>query len=144
LLRVALLVVVLASLLAQILVPLLASQVATRFPEVAYLAIPYSVAAIPFIGCGQVALPAVWRLLSLVDDGLIVTRRAVRWVWVITACGALAAVLAAGVLLHVVGFVPGRGGPMLYYLVACVAGGLAFTLLMFVMRGLLETAIADH
>jgi hypothetical protein len=42
------------------------------------------------------------------------------------------------------GFVPGGGGPMIYYLGACVAGGLAFVLLMVVMRGLLESAIADR
>jgi len=41
-----------------------------------------------------------------------------------------------------IGFVPGSGGPMFYYLAACVAGGLAFVLLMVVMRGLLESAIA--
>jgi hypothetical protein len=33
---------------------------------------------------------------------------------------------------------------MVYYLAACVAGGLAFVLLMVVMRGLLVSAIADR
>jgi hypothetical protein len=42
------------------------------------------------------------------------------------------------------GFVPGGGGPMVYYLAACLAGGLAFVLLMIVMRGLLVSAIADR
>ena len=144
LLRVALVGLLAGSLLAQVLVPVIASEAGTTFPEVAYLVVPYSVAAILFIGCGQVALLVVWRLLSLVDDGVIFTRRALRWVDLITACGVVAAVLCAGVMIHMLGFVPGGGGPRIYYLAACVAAVLAFVLLMVVMRGLLEPAIADR
>ena len=86
--------------LVQVLVPVYASQVAMIFPEVEYLVVPYSVAAILFIGCGQVALLVVWRLLSLVDGGVIFTRRSLRWVDAITACAAVATVLSAGVLVH--------------------------------------------
>ena len=144
LLRVVLVVLLLGSVLAQVLVPVYASEVGTRFPEVAYVVVPYSVAAILFIGCGQVALLVVWRLLSLVDGGVIFTRRALRWVDVILACAAVATALTASVLTHMLGFVPGGGGPMIYYLAACIAGGLAFVLLMVVMRRLLESAIADR
>ena len=124
--------------------PAYASEVGARFPEVANLVVPYSAAAILFIGCGQVALLVVWRLLSLVDGGVIFTRRAVRWVDVILACAAVATLLSAGVLIHMLGFVPGGGGPMIYYLAACITGGLAFVLLMVVMRGLLLAAVADR
>jgi hypothetical protein len=144
LLRVALVVLLLGTVLAQVLVPAIASTTGTAFPEVEYLVVPYSVAAILFIGCGQVALLVVWRLLSLVDSGVIFTRRALRWVDVIIACAAVATVLSAGVMIHMLGFVPGGGGPMFWYLAACIAGGLAFVLLMVVMRGLLESAIADR
>jgi len=144
LLRVALVVLLLGTVLAQLLLPVFASEEGRIFPEVAYLVVPYSVAAILFIGCGQVALLVVWRLLSMVDGGVIFTRRAVRWVDVITACAAVATVLSASVLIHMLGFVPGGGGPTIYYMAACVAGGLAFVLLMVVMRGLLESAIADR
>jgi hypothetical protein len=130
LLRVALLVLLLGSALVQLLVPVYASGVGTRFPEVGHLVVPYSVAAILFIGCGQVALLVVWRLLSLVDGGAIFTRRAVRWVDVIMACAAVATILSAGVLVHLLGFVPGGGGPMIYYLAACIAAGLALGLLL--------------
>ena len=41
-------------------------------------------------------------------------------------------------------FVPGGGGPTIYFIAACIAGGLAFVLLVIVMRGLLESAIADR
>jgi len=144
LLRVALVVLLLGTVLAQVLVPVQAAQVGTAIPEVAYLVIPYSVAAILFIACGQVALIVVWRLLSLVDGGFIFTRRSVRWVDLITACGAVATVLSVGVLVHMVRFVPGGGGPMGLYVSACIVGGLAFVLLMVVMRGLLVSAIADR
>ncbi len=144
LLRVALVVLLLGSVLAQVLVPVSASAVGTRFPEVAYLVVPYSVAAILFIGCGQVTLLAVWRLLSLVGGGVIFTRRAMRWVDVITVCGAMATVLNVAVLIHMLGFVPGGGGPTIYYLAAFIAGGVTFVLLMIVIRGLLESAIADR
>ena len=144
LLRAALVVLLLGSVLAQVLVPVLASQTGTRFPEVAYLVVPYSVTAILFIGCGQVTLLSIWRLISLVDGGVTFTPLAVRWVNVITGCAAVATALSAGVLIHMLGFVPGGGGPMIYYLAACVVGGVALVLLMLVMRGLFESAIADR
>jgi hypothetical protein len=102
------------------------------------------VALILVIACVQVALLAIWRLLSLVKSGVIFTRRALRWVDVITACAGVATVLSAGVLFHL-GVIVGVGGPLVALgLPACLAGGLAFVLLMVVMRGLLEAAIADR
>jgi hypothetical protein len=144
LLHVALVVLLLGSVLAQVLLPVFASVEGRIFPVVAYLVVPYSAAAILFIGCGQVALLVAWRLLSLVNGGIIFTRPALRWVDVITACAAVATVLSAGVLVHMLGFVPGGGGPMIYYLAACLAGGVGFVLLMVVLRGLLESAIAHR
>ena len=144
LLRFALVILLLGTVLTQVLVPVLASEEARIFPEVAYLAVPYSVALILVIACVQVALLVVWRLLSLVDGGVIFTRRALRWVDVITACAVVATVLSAGVLIHLL-FVVGVGGPSVALaLPASLAGGLAFVLLMVVMRGLLELAIADR
>lgn len=144
LLRAVLVILLLGSVVAQVLVPRYASEVGTRFPEVAYLVVPYSVAALLFIVCGQVALLVVWRLLSLVDDGVFFAVGTVRWVDAILACAAVATILAAGVLVHVLGFVPGGGGPAIYYLAACVVAGLAFVLMVVVMRGLLLSAVADR
>jgi len=143
LLRVALVVLLIGSVLAQALLPLFASEEGRIFPELAYLVVPYSVAGILAIACVQVALLVVWRLLSMVNGGVIFTRRALRWVDIITACAAIATVLSAGPLIHLLFFV-GVGGPLILWLAACLAGGLAFVLLMVVMRGLLESAIADR
>lgn len=143
-LRVLLVLLLLGTVLAQLLVPVLASQEAAIWPEVAYLAVPYAVALILVIACAQVALLATWRLLSLVRNEVIFTRRALRWVDVITACAVIATVLSSGVLIHL-GFLVGVGGPLVVLaLPACLVGGLAFVLLMIVMRGLLESAIADR
>jgi hypothetical protein len=143
LLRVALVVLLLGTVLAQVLLPVFASEEGGIYPEVAYLVVPYSVAGILAIACGQVALLVVWRLLSMVNGGGIFTRRALRWVDVITACAVVATVLSAGPMIHLLFFV-GVGGPLILWLAACLAGGLASVRLMVVMRGLLESAIADR
>ena len=144
LLRVALVVLLLGSVLAQVLVPVFGNAEERVFPELAYLVAPYSAAGILVIACGQVTLLVVWRLLSLIEGGVIFTRRALLWVDVITGCGALATLLSAGVLLHLLVFVGARHPTLVLGLVAALAGGSAFVLLMVVMGGLLERAIADR
>jgi Protein of unknown function (DUF2975) len=142
-LRVALAVLLLGSVLAQVLVPALASAAARNFPEVTYLVALYSAAGIAVIACGQVALLVVWRLLSMVTGGVIFTRPALRSVDVITGCAAVATVLNAAVSIHLL-VVHGGGPGIIAWLAASLAGGVAFVLLMVVMRGLLEMAIADR
>jgi Protein of unknown function (DUF2975)/Cro/C1-type HTH DNA-binding domain len=97
-----------------------------------------------WIGCGQVALLAVWRLLSMVRGGLVCTRRALRWVDVIITCGAVATLVTAGVLIQMLGFVHGGGGPTVFFLAATVAAGVMVVSLVVVMRGLLVSAVADR
>lgn len=144
LLRVALVVLLLGTVLAQVLVPLFGSEEGRIYPELAYLVLPYSVTLILAIASGQVALLAVWRLLTLIGAGAIFTRRALRWVDAIALCGAVAAMLGAAVLGHLL-FVVRVGGPgVLLMLAATLAGGVAFVLLILVLRGLLESAIADR
>jgi hypothetical protein len=142
LLRVALVVLLLGSVFAQVLVPVLGNMEGRVFPELTYLIVPYSAAGIIVIACGQAALLVVWRLLSLVEDEVIFTRGALRWVDAITACGAVATVLSAGVLIHLIAFVGAHNATLVAALAVVLAGGLAFVLLMVVMRGLLESAIA--
>jgi hypothetical protein len=143
LLRVALVVLLLGTVLAQVLVPVFASQAAKTFPEVEYLVVPYSVAGILAIACVQVALLVVWRLLSLISGEVIFTGRALFWVDVIIACAVVATVLCAGPLIHLLA-VHGGGPGIILGLAASLVGGMAFVLLMVVMRGLLEAAIANR
>ncbi len=143
LLRVSIVVFLLGSVLGQLLVPVAAAGAANTFPEVEYLVIPYSVIGILVIACGQVALLVVWRLLSMISGGVIFTRRALRWVNVITICGAVATSLNAGVWIHLLA-VHGGGPGIILWLVASTVCGIAFVLLMIVMRSLLDAAIADR
>ncbi len=143
LLPIALAALLLGSVLAQLLLPVFGSEEGRIYPELAYLVVPYSAAGILAIACGQVALLVTWRLLTMIGRGAIFTRRALRWVDVITVCAAAATVLGAGPMVHLL-FVVGVGGPLILWLAAGLAGGVAFVLLMVVMRGLLESAIADR
>jgi len=90
LLRVALVVLLLGTVLVQVLLPVFASDEGRILPRSRLPRRPYSVAAILFIGCGPGGAARVWRLLSMVNGGVIFTRRALRWVDVITACAAVA------------------------------------------------------
>ncbi len=144
-LRVLIVALFLGSLLVQVLVPVQASSVGDRIPEVAHLVVPYSVAAILFIGCIQLALLGLWRLLSLVKGGIIFTRQALRWVDLIVLSGASATALTTAVLVQMLFFfIPGGAGPVIFYLTGVIAAGVMFVLLMVVMRGLLVSAVEDR
>lgn len=102
------------------------------------LAVAYSVLAVGAIACLEVALAALWVLLSMVRRGAIFDERAFRWVDVISVAGLVAAVLVAALCVHVgeIDDAPGLVGIGLGVVVA----GAAFALLMVVMRGLLRSA----
>lgn len=145
LLRAALVILLAGSVLLQVLVPVYASEVGRSTPEVAHLVVPYSVAAILFIACGQAILVAIWRLLSMIGSDVIFTSRALRWVDVIIVGGAVATALGVAVLVQMVFFfIPGGPGPVVFYLAGVIGAGVTFVLLMVVMKGLLAAAIADR
>lgn len=136
-LRVLLILIALGALGGQIVIILvIATQIAKS--EVAYLAVPYSVLGIAAIACVEVALVALWVLLSMVRRGVIFNERAFRWVSVISVAGLVAAVLVAALCVHAGEF---DDAPGLILIGGGVAiAGAAFALLMVVMRGLLRSA----
>lgn len=107
-------------------------------PDAAILAVAYSILAVGAIACVEVALAALWILLSMVRRGAIFDERAFRWVDVISVAGLVAAVLVAALCVHFgeIDDAPGLVGIGLGIAVA----GAAFALLMVVMRGLLRNA----
>lgn len=107
-------------------------------PDAAVLAVAYSILAVGAIACVEVALAALWILLSMVRRGAIFDERAFRWVDVISVAGLVAAVLVAALCVHFgeIDDAPGLVGIGLGIAVA----GAAFALLMVVMRGLLRNA----
>ncbi|GAA2588256.1 DUF2975 domain-containing protein [Streptomyces roseoviolaceus] len=138
---------VLAGLFGQfVVIPTTAADEVDRFLPYAPFATPYSTVAIVGVGCVQVALVAVWMLLTMVQRDAIFTPRAFRWVDVIIGASVVATVLALGVAGHLaVAEIPSPddGMDVESALVAATAGvavGAAFAMLMVVMRSLLRKA----
>lgn len=140
-LRVALILLLLGAVLGQtVIIPTLAAGEAARWPEVAHLAVPYAILVIAAVACVELALFALWVLLTMVQRGAIFTERAFRWVDVIIYSALAASVLTLAAPAHLLGAV-GVGGPgVVLFFGATAIGGIAFVLLMLVMRGLLRTA----
>jgi Protein of unknown function (DUF2975) len=103
-------------------------------------AVTYLVIAITAIACLELALVALWVLLSMVRRSAIFDERAFRWVDVIAVAGLVAAVLVSALCAHV-GEIDDAPGLILIGGAIGVAG-VAFALLMVVMRGLLHSATA--
>lgn len=98
-LRALILLIMVGAVLSQIFaVPFVASQL-ERGSHVA-VAIPYAIAGILVIACVEVALVAVWMLLSMVRRDSIFSDRAFRWVDVIIATGSVATVLVFALGVH--------------------------------------------
>lgn len=143
-LRVELFLLLLGALLLQAAMPTIAAEQAREFPEVAHLAGPYTVLAIAAIASVQVTLLVVWRLLTLIAESELTTRRGLRCLDAITASIAVATALTAGTLLHLLAVV-GVGGPgaVLAFL-GSTAVGTALVVLLRVVRGAQATAIEDR
>ncbi|MHA6630594.1 DUF2975 domain-containing protein [Pseudonocardia sichuanensis] len=119
-----------------VLAVVIATQLAA--PDTVILAVAYSASGIAAVACVEVALVALWVLLSMVRRGAIFDERAFRWVDVISVAGLVAAVLVAALCVHA-GEIDDAPGLVL------IGGGIglsgvAFALLMVVMRGLLRAA----
>lgn len=139
-LRALLVVGVLGTLLAQWwFFPTLAGELAAGNPEVAWLRWPVLAAVVLGIAAVQIAVVAVWLLLSMVQSDSVFSPRAFRWVDVIIAAAAVATALAIAVfaiLTYAKASPPGLMLPLL----ALIVAGAAFALLMTVMKGLLRKA----
>ncbi|GAB3297622.1 DUF2975 domain-containing protein [Parasphingorhabdus pacifica] len=106
--------------------------------EVTSRAVAYAALSVAAIACVEVGLIALWVLLSMVRRSAIFDERAFRWVDVISVAGPVAAFLVTAICLHAgqIDDAPGLGGIGL----GVAVGGIAFALLMVVMRGLLRSA----
>ncbi len=82
-------------------VPNLAADAATRYPELAGLARPYVIAigGVGGLGLFEVALLAAWRVLSEAAKSDGATTRKKRWADVVTLALVLMAVVFAGVFV---------------------------------------------
>jgi len=121
-------------------IPPIASASAGNYPELAYLAVPYAVLWIAVVIAVQVALASLWILLGKARRGAIFTGSAFAWVNGIIVASLAATLLVAGFVVHLISLgEPGRS-PIVFPLAGIVVAGVAFTLVMVVMRGLLRQA----
>lgn len=140
-LRALLVTIFLGALLGQsVIVPTYASESAAAFPEVGFLAAPYTLVVIAGIACLQLALVAIWVLLSMVQRDVIFTRQALRWVDAVIFSGAAATLLALSLGMHLLGVMRIGGPGVLFAVGGATVCGTAFVLLMLVMRNLLRGA----
>lgn len=98
----------------------------------------YAVVGVAALAALEVGLVALWTLLTMVRRDAIFDEGAFRWVRVVTVAGLIAALLVATVCVHhgelddAPGLVVVGGG--------VGVAGIAYALLMVVMRGLLQNA----
>ncbi|MFI8949816.1 DUF2975 domain-containing protein [Streptomyces sp. NPDC053750] len=146
-LRVGVVAAILIGLFGQIVViPTTASDEVDRFPPYAPFAAPYVTVAIVGVACVQVALVAVWMLLSMVRRDAIFTPRAFRWVDVVIGSSVVATLLAVGVSGHLaLAEIPSPDDGMdvvgaLGAAIVTAGAGAAFAMLVVLMRSLLRKA----
>ncbi|MGW3013100.1 DUF2975 domain-containing protein [Streptomyces sp. NPDC001219] len=146
-LRVAIAAAILFGLFGQaVVIPTTAADEVDSFPPYAPFAAPYVAVAIVGIACVQVALAAVWMLLTMVQRDAIFTSRAFRWVDTIIGSAVVATLLAIGVTVHLAVTdipSPDDGMELLGALAAAMASvgvGAAFAMLVAVLRSLLHKA----
>jgi len=125
------------------LLPAISADFAADAPEFAYLRIPYLIVCELLMVGFDVALIAIWRLLSLVASSSVFSDAAFRWVGLIIGCIGFDTVLVIGLLAH--NLIASLGPPILAIaLLTLTVVGVALTLLMIVMRGLLTAATAQR
>jgi hypothetical protein len=142
-LRALLLLLICGGLLAQLwYFPVLASQLAEREPELAWLRWPLLAAVILGILTAQLAVVAVWQLLSMVSNDAVFTPAAYTWANLIIAASAFEAVLVFSLDVFLSFFVHANPPALMLFLLALTVCATAFALLVAVMKGLLRKASA--
>ncbi len=123
-------------------VPQVARDSAAMFSELAYLAVPYAALWVGVGLCAQTVFVAVWMLLSKIRRGVIFSDTAFVWVNAIIGAGVIATSLVFAFGFYHAAIV-GLGPPFLVIVLAGLGTlGIAFVLVMLVMRGLLRSAAA--
>jgi uncharacterized membrane protein YjdF len=109
--------------------------------------VAYTTVAVLGVACIQVALIALWQLLAMIKSGAIFSLKAFRWLDTIIGAALGATAIAFGVAMHLTfGVIPYSEDQSMDALgawggsIICVGVGLAFAMLMVIMRGLLRKA----
>ncbi|WP_285249872.1 DUF2975 domain-containing protein [Pseudarthrobacter sp. fls2-241-R2A-168] len=114
------------------------AHMAAENPERAYLQWPLTIFGVLEVACVQVVVVSTWKLLTMVKQDRIFSRRAFVWVdaimWAIAAAWTMLAVFSAIVVLNA----DDPGVPLL--LILMLAAGAAVGLVVVVLRALLRQA----
>lgn len=119
-------------------IPATASSMATRYPEVESLAVPYSTLAILGFLCLQVVSICLWRLLGRIDSGRFVESGSVRWVNAIIVAAAAGAGIGTVAFWHVLSVAQIGGPAAVFILGGSTAAALAVMIVAIVQRGRLK------
>lgn len=127
-----------------VLLPTLAAQQAVQDPAKAYLQLPYTLWCGAIIGGFELALFAIWNLLTLVKRDTVFTQPSRYWVTLIIYCAGADTILLALLLAHITMIAHVGTVFTNCILAAIVIFGITFVLIMLVMRQLLDSATADR
>ena len=140
-LRILLLIVVAGiALLQGFILPLMASQYAEIYPEVAYLAVPFTVIFQLVLLGAEVIVVCIWMLLSMVAEDSIFSSKAFRFVDVIIGTLLAMAAILLGVQVYLSAILNADPPAVAIVLIGGLTGCATLAALMLVMRGLLKKA----
>jgi hypothetical protein len=114
------------------------AHMASEEPDMAHLRWPLTAFTAVLILCAEVVLVCTWKLLTMDQQDRNFTEQALPWTDVIIGALAAAWVLVAGLFVVVGVRADDPAGPLI--LMAVLAGGGTFALLMLIMRALLAQA----
>lgn len=133
-------VMLLGTVIVQVLVPIIAREEAAYAPEFASLQWPMTVLTILAVVCAQVALVAMWQLVTLSAQDTVFSNQAFRWVDVVIWASLAAAGVIAVVFLWLAAM-PGVGPVLVFGIpLAAAVFCLALAVLMAIMKRLLAQA----
>lgn len=127
-------------LLQLLILPLMASQYAEIFPEVAYLAGPFTAIFELVLLGAEVIVACIWMLLSMVARDRIFSSRAFRFVDVIVGTLFAMAAMLLGVQIYLSAILGADPPAVAIALIGGAIGCATLATLMLVMRGLLKKA----
>ena len=118
--------------------------VPVKVPEVPYLERPYAIAVIVAIAGFELALLAVWQILSIVKPGAAFTGSPMRWVNFMTTCILFTVATLIDIIMHTT-FIANIGATAVLFglFVFVVFGVSALVLRTAVKRGLLTGIFQD-
>jgi hypothetical protein len=122
--------------------PALSGQLAEQVPELAGLRWPMLIVVITLILVAEVAVAAIWKLLTLVQRDRVFSEAAYGWVDVIAIAAAIDTVLVLGVNVYLGFWVRANPPILMLFLMALTVAGAGLVLLVVVMKGLLRQASA--